>query len=272
MEKRAEILFVGGDERVVKAADVLAGRGHTVTLTGFEAYGKEVQNAVPYGEAEKQIGGAELIVLPLPYTRDGKTVNAPFAKGAISLEELFAICGSKPVLGGMLPEKGIHADYYDEIMVLQNADVTAEAALLTAGARSGTTFAGGKALILGYGRIGKALANKLKALGCFVTVAARKEADRALARLSGHSAVDCVTAETLFAGMDFVFNTVPTELFGEEVFDALPERIPVVDLADGISGTRVIKAPGLPGKYAPEKAGEILAEAVERTWRHGGKQ
>lgn len=262
MKQSSKILFAGGDGRMIAAAEAFQKKGHRVSFTGLE---KAKTDSVPFAQASDLFGEADAVVLPLPYSRDGKTLEAPFSEQTIPLRDLFARCEKTAVLGGMLPETDGRKDYYDEVMILQNADVTAEAALVLAGQASETTFAGGTAIVLGYGRIGKRLASKLRSLGCSVIVAARKEKDRALIRLDGCEAVDCADASSLFGEADFVFNTVPAALFPEETFDGIPDFVPVIDLANSLTGKRVRNAKGLPGKYAPVRAGQILAEAIERT-------
>ena len=269
MEEARKILFVGGDERALRAAQVLSGKGFPPLLSGFETYGKAFPEQMQHVSVEAGISEADIIVLPLPYTRDGETVNAPFSEKPIRLKRVFAHSKGKVLLGGMLPEDENRIDYYDEIMVLENADVTAEAAIVIAGERSGNTFAGARALLLGYGRIGKALAGKLKSLGCSVTVAARKESDRALARLAGHSAIDSSDAAAQLERADYLFNTVPVLLIDEQSLAALPEGVPAIDLAGSMVSAHVLQAKGLPGKYAPIRAGAILAEAVERALKKG---
>ena len=264
MEKQHTITFVGGDKRTVAAAGYFEKKGAKVFLCGFDAYEGNTGKVVRCKWSSRAVAEAELVVLPLPYTRDGETVAAPFSKDSIGLGELFSKCESIPVCGGMLPEGENRFDYYDEVMVLQNADVTAEAALVLGGQKTEKTLRSASVLISGYGRIGKALAAKLKAVGADVTVIARKEKDRVLARLAGCMTNGFETAKELLAQADLVFNTVPDKVFAESVLDALPDSVPVIDLANALGGKRTVNAKGLPGTYAPEEAGIILAGAAER--------
>ena len=266
MEKQHTITFVGGDKRTVAAARYFEKKGARVFLCGFDAYEGDTGNALRCKWSSRAASEADLVVLPLPYTRDGEYVPAPFSKERVGLGELFALCGEIPVCGGMLPEGENRFDYYDEVMMLQNADVTTEAALVLGGQKTEKTLRGASVLIAGYGRIGKALAAKMKAVGADVTVIARKEKDRVLARLAG-----CVTdgfdhAKERLSEADLVFNTVPDGVFAESVLDALPGSVPVIDLADALGGKRTVHAKGLPGTYAPVEAGIILAGAAERVF------
>jgi dipicolinate synthase subunit A len=129
--------------------------------------------------------------------------------------------------------------------------------------------------ITGFGRIARALASLLAAMGARVTVAARKEKDLATARRLGYGTVslsESGAASALGQGYAAVFNTVPACLFNEECLRAFDRTTLLIDLASAPGGVdaeaaarlgiRVIFALSLPGKYAPETAGEIIAETV----------
>jgi len=151
--------------------------------------------------------------------------------------------------------------YYDDpVYLLRNAALTAEAAAELLMRRSSRAVAGMDALVAGYGRIGRLLADTLSALGVRVTVAARRPEDRAIAAIKGHNAVDIHHISGIY---DAVLNTVPAPVLAGDYGGAL-----CIDLASApggwADGTPVIKAPGLPGLYAPKAAADILAEAVYR--------
>lgn len=274
MKEHSTLVFAGGDLRTVAAARRFAAEGRHVLLTGFDRYTSPPEHtkedallqfvhlpeqAIPQGDA---------VILPMPYTKGGGVLLAPFSGTAMPLDAVFRLAESaKIVCGGMLPEEEDRFfDYCDESMLLRNADVTAEGALILAGQTLPICLNGARVAVLGYGRIGKRLAAKARALGCTVTVAARKESDHALIRMCGHDAVDFSALPAVLACADVVFNTVPAEIFSESVFTALGESVPLIDLAGGIKlrGERILPAPGVPGKYAPETAGRILKESVER--------
>ena len=67
----------------------------------------------------------------------------------------------------------------DEQYLAKNAAITADCALKYATPLLKTTVPDSRVLIIGWGRIGKCLANLLKSAGCVPTVAARTERARA---------------------------------------------------------------------------------------------
>lgn len=150
--------------------------------------------------------------------------------------------------------------YRDEIYTIENAALTAEAAAELLMRRSSGSVMGMRVLIVGYGRIGSALAATLAALGARVTVAARGEAARAAARSRGHNSVDIINISHTY---DAVINTVPAQVLSGDYGAPL-----CIDLASAPGGweadTSVLKAPGLPGLYAPKAAADVMAEAIYR--------
>ena len=150
--------------------------------------------------------------------------------------------------------------YKDEIYAIENAALTAEGALELLMRRSNRALAGMEVLVTGFGRIGGFLAGMLSCLGAHVTVAARSEAARAAARSRGFESVDITNIPAHF---DAVVNTIPAQVLAGDYGEAL-----CLDLASAPGGwqddTPVLKAPGLPGLYAPKAAADVMAEAVYR--------
>ena len=168
-------------------------------------------------------------------------------------------------------------DYYDrEDVLLRNAAITAEGAIALAMERReqtllGTrlpssvcslamerreqTLQGSRVLILGFGRIARALAPRLRTLGAEVTVYARSEAQRALAECLGCRALESLPEKP--EGYSILFNTVPAPLLPGAAEGALN-----IELASAPGGFRdasgVVIARGLPGKAAPLSAAEAL--------------
>ena len=148
----------------------------------------------------------------------------------------------------------------DSVYALENAALTAEGAAELIMRRTDRALSDQRVLVAGYGRIGSLLARKLTALGAAVTVAARSEADCVLARLHGCDAVDI---NSIPAAFDVLVNTVPAPVLRGRCGAEL-----CLELASAPGGwaddTAVLRAPGLPGLYAPRSAADIMAEAVYR--------
>lgn len=102
----------------------------------------------------------------------------------------------------------------EDIMLRQdfavgNAAITAEGALGLLISGSDKTLWRRKALILGWGRIGSILAQRLRAMGADVYAAARKSRDRAMARAMGCHGLGFDELEGRVADFDYIINTIP---------------------------------------------------------------
>ena len=148
----------------------------------------------------------------------------------------------------------------DPQYVIENAAITAEGAVVLIMRRTDRSLSGLSVLIAGYGRIGSLLADRLALLGADVTVAARRPESRALAAVRRHNSVDIIDFPGTF---DVLVNTVPAPVLRGDHGASI-----CIDLASAPGGwqdnTPVLKAPGLPGTYAPRTAADVMANAVYR--------
>ena len=200
------------------------------------------------------------LLLPVPsFEPDGSI------KGGGDLSELLAQLDKNVVImGGGLdrPELKEYTciDFLkDPMYTAQNANITAHCALRMAMNDLPVTLDNQKALVIGWGRIGKCLAQLLKGIGAQVTVAARKESDRVMLRALDYGAVDTGDLDT--TPYRLIFNTVPQMLCPDCPGDGVK-----IDLASklGLGGDDVIWARGLPGKDAPESSGQLIAQTAYR--------
>lgn len=157
----------------------------------------------------------------------------------------------------------------DPLYLAENAAITADCAIRIAGNNLSTVFAGCPVLVIGWGRIGKCLAAKLKAMGADVSVAARKEADRAMLTALGYRAEN--PGQLMFSLVRYrvIFNTVPAPVLSREQTQHCRGDCIKIDLASqpGIAGKDVIWARGLPNQDAPEASGILIAKTAIRLVR-----
>jgi dipicolinate synthase subunit A len=225
-----------------------------------------------------------VVILPLPCcTKDGK-LKTPFSDRSYILTELVgAMKEGTLLIGGKIPEETVDAarlrailvcDYAErEDFAVRNAALTAEAAVALAMEIVEESLSGMKVLVLGHGRIGRLLASMLKALDADVTVAARRFSDLAWIRSEGMRPLEFSRINQELDGFRLVFNTVPALILEKEKLMLMRKDAIVIDLASEPGGTDFAaaaelhihagKALGLPGKFAPKTAGEILADTVQ---------
>jgi len=159
----------------------------------------------------------------------------------------------------------------DPVYLSENADITAHCAVKLALSQLPVTLKGCQVLVIGWGRIGKCLAALLKQMGAMVTVAARKEADRAMLLTLGYDTENSNNLNYSLVRYRIIFNTVPATVISEDALEFCQPSCLKIDLASakGIAGTDVLWARGLPGKDAPETSGELIARSLLRLRQKG---
>ena len=82
----------------------------------------------------------------------------------------------------------------------------------------------------------------------------------------GSGAVDFEAVPSILPQYGLLYNTVPDLPF---VLDL--SEVVAIDLASepGMQGDNIIIARGLPGKYAPESSGRLIAETILRFYKEG---
>ena len=97
-------------------------------------------------------------------------------------------------------------------------------------------------LVLGYGRIGRAVARRLDLLGGHTTVAARNAVQRANARCAGHRAAPLDRLAVLLAKHDTVINTIPAPVLPRKMLEKLEGEGRLVGLdIDPIESEKTVK-------------------------------
>lgn len=151
----------------------------------------------------------------------------------------------------------------DPDYLCQNAAITAHCALEVAAPLLPTTFADTPTLILGWGRIGKCLAQLLHPVSPLLTVAARDPAQRGLLHALGYHAADFSQLPSILSAYRLIINTVPAPVLTQAQLSRCPEAVKL-DLAStpGLEGADVVVARGLPGRYAPASSGKRIAQTI----------
>lgn len=293
MKSKKKIALLGGDLRQYAAATRLGEGTWDIYMWGMDRAEREEVGIGFCQSCEDAVSDAVGVILPLPASADGSTLNCPFASfdSQLRLNDLLPMLTPTTLLvGGRIPEpfsrnaeaRGIRVrDYFVfEEFQIENAYTTAEAAISIAMNSLNRNLRGARVAITGYGRIAKHLLRLLSALGAEVTVAARKESDLAWARSLGCGTLTLQGAQSaagLSKGYDIIYNTVPHWLFDRSFLERMSSETFLIDLASvpgGVDicaakelGANVLWATSLPGKYAPLSAGYLIADCVDRILR-----
>lgn len=267
------VLFIS-DMRQVYLADILNKNGHDVRCLDIRGDGILKEQLL---KLEDFLADAKMLILPIPAEK-------------LTEQELFMevlrkkIKSETLILGGCfsekfvewLEERGIaYLDFMkDETVVEENAVATAEGAIADVILHSPYNIDESKIIVSGYGKCGRAIAERLQALGARVTVLARKRESRKAAKKEGFYAADFAFGPEEAMGANVLINTVPAPVITELLIRELPKNAYLLDIASkpgGIDfesakehGIRAELLLGIPGKYAPLESAYILSRAIER--------
>lgn len=281
MKREYYFWVVGGDLRQVKLAQLLQLDGHTAQTFAMEL--RPEQGGLSGSDTLNGIERADCVVLPLPAEGEAGMLNAPLSDRKVPLATVVQalrpgqiLCGGKlspPVQELALEQGAAVYDYFArEELAVKNAVPTAEGAIQIAMEELPTTLFGSRVLVIGYGRLGKLLAHRLKGLGARVTVSARSYSDLAWIEAYGYCAERTDQLKGWLCNYDLIINTVPAPVLGEAELEDLSPDCLVIDLASrpgGVDfeaaaalGIKVIWALSLPGKVAPVTSGRIIRDTI----------
>lgn len=252
------IVICGGDKRQRYMYELMREKGLNVSTFALE-----------HEESVKKLRNFDVVILPVPVTKDGVHLNGPYK---VKLDDILSVLDkSQIVLGGVCNGMDMIDYYLDESFQMHNAVPTAEGALQVAMENTDITINQSDCAVLGYGRIAKVLASMLKNMGAEVTVCARNPKDLSLARIFGFETMHINHLENM-GKFDFIFNTVPKTVMDSVVLSKTKQEALLIELASKPYGIdmeaaeklkrKVIVASGLPGRVAAKTAGKILCDVI----------
>lgn len=233
------ILCVPRSEALRRAGDYLSKMGLVVTRKGAPDVGH--------------------ILLPVPSFPSGDEYIAHILA---DVPENVIVSGGN--LSSLLLKNYATVDFLqDPYYLAENAAITAECVQKILIQKLGSQLQDSKVLIMGWGRIGKCLCHLSEKMHIDVTVAVRKDSDRAMIRALGCHAIPITEAAHNANRYDVVINTIP-----EMVLPNInsKENALLLELAStpGMSGENILNCRGLPGKMAPEESGKLIAKTFIR--------
>ena len=243
-----DTIILGGDARMSALAALLGGR-----------------HVADAAVARALLPGARTVVTHCP------------PKIGISMEEILSSASAEARIflcgPGHSDGDGRCIDLWrDEDLLRENARLTAEGAVAAAMRSGRRCIRGLPVMVVGWGRVGRALAELLVAMGARVTVASRSETHRHRAIERGAEAVALENLPDALPGMKLIFSTPPAPVLDAARLERVDRDAMIIDLASppyGVDlsaawrlGLRAWREPGLPGRYCPESAAAALRDAM----------
>lgn len=281
--ERYDIALLGGDARIAYMVPYLLEKGYKVICYGIEFISRDDKDSVIYAKTwNEAVEQTHCIVGGIPLFKGEKVVSKPDLPEMESSDLYKCLKKNQIIFGGVIPksflemckERGVRCyDFMkDEPLTVFNTIATAEGAILEALKNQKTNIHGSESLVLGYGRCGRVLAEKLKGMGAKVTVCSRCEQETACADTFGMDTFSLADLEGKIHVYEYIYNTIPAVLIEKNILTQMRHDALVIDIASGLGGVDYISAEklgisalhclGLPGKYAPKISAKRLADFV----------
>lgn len=282
MSKHFNLGIFGGDQRQVYMAEAFLNMGYRV----FTYKIKEPvvhENCVTLQTPEELFEQCNVLIGPIPLTRDLVTIASASTMDLNTSKLTNNLTKDHILIGGIIPDsltdycavKGI--PFFDlmkdEKITILNAIATAEGAIMEAIKDSNINLHGSKSLVLGYGRCGKVLADKLKGLDAKVIVAARSEDSLAYAEAAGLQTISLKNIKSILPSCHFIFNTIPALILNQDLLSVVKQDVTIIDIASAPGGVDFEYAMnhnitaklclGIPGKVSPRTSAEILVTKID---------
>lgn len=272
-----KFLIIGGDLRLYYLSELLKDDGYTV----ISKYNKNNSNL----SLKESIEICDYIICPLPFTKDNINIFSLSPNEDLCIQNFLKyVNNNHTIFGGNIPNpvknelKKKCIKFYDlsdnNEICIKNAIATAEGAIAEAIKLSNINLHKSHCLITGYGRCGSVLAQKLKGLDTYVTIADKCIDQVSKAYSFGFDTLDIDDISCKINKFDFVFNTIPELILDKNVINLMKKEITIIDIASNPGGTdwdlcnelgiNAHNSLGLPGKYSPKSSAEILYNAISK--------
>ena len=162
----------------------------------------------------------------------------------------------------------------DPAFTEENAYITAEGAVFCAMKHAPFVLSKEKIAVIGFGRIGRALTEKLVGLCAEVTVFSRRESGRLSAMARGAQGASVQKMIPLLSDFRIIFVTSPDRMIGERELAYISKSAYLFDLSGAPYGVDIeyakeagvfaVRESALPGRYAPESAAKAMYHAILR--------
>lgn len=280
--ERYDIALLGGDARTAYMEMYFAMNGYSVICYGTENINEEEHGASYANSLKEAVEQARIVVGGIPLFKGGIL----YTKQEITdvTEDILFKCmrEDQMLFGGVISEdfakkceenKIYCYDFMkDEAFVIFNTIATAEGTVLEALKNQKTNLHGSSGLVLGYGRCGKVLAEKLKGMDQRVTVCGRNLNSLAQADAFGLTTLSWDDLEKQIGNYEYIYNTVPAVVLGKDLLLKIRKDALILDIASAPGGVdyafakeigiNALHLPGLPGKYAPKISAKAMVEYV----------
>lgn len=275
---------IGGDMRIIYLAKMLAKDKNIVYSYGFEKT-KELENVLNIhicDNIDEAINNSNIVISSVPLTKNGADIYMPFSDNIVKIDNFLLKLQNKTLIAGAIKEELLQKLNQTKIFDLMNIEeltvlntiATAEGAISDIILNTEKNLHGSKVLILGFGRVSKVLAKKLKAIEAQVTCAARKEVDFAWMETLGYNITNINYLGDNLKEYDIIINTVPYIILDNEKLSKIKNDCFLLDLASKPGGfdqeyinqnkLNYKWSLAIPGKVSPISSAQFIKNVIDK--------
>lgn len=280
------ILILGGDSRFLYLIASLKKQNCKLTLIGYDEYSFSSKNIKHASFQAIDFSIYQAIILPVGGTSETGEIVPTYSKQSFFLtaekikqtnEDCIIFTGIKNKFLTNITERAnrrLVALFERDDVAILNSVPTAEATLKLAIKHTKFTLANANILILGFGRVGFTTARLFHNVGGHVTVAIRNTRDFARIKAMQMKPIYLHTLKDNLDKMQIIINTIPHLVLTRKLIKKINKEGLIIDLASIPGGTnfsaakdyriQALHALGLPGKTAPQTAGDILFQTIKK--------
>lgn len=273
--------IIGGDLRQIELAKLLSKQKKKVYVYGLENAKDLVkhENIVMCENLLEVTEKSNMIISSIPFSQDGIYINTPYSTKKIEIKELLKNIKNKTLIVGTIAKEYCNTNNIkiidimkDESLAILNTIATAEGTIKIIIENTLKNLQGSNILILGFGRVGKTLAQKLNALLSNVTCASIEKKELALAQVNGYKVLKLQDLKQNIKNYEIIINTIPSLILNSEILEVVNKKTLLIDLASNPGGIdkisvkennlKLIHALGIPGKVSPISTAMYLEKAI----------
>ncbi|MBP3256341.1 MAG: dipicolinate synthase subunit DpsA [Clostridia bacterium] len=281
-----DVSIIGGDLRNAFLSQMLWNKNRKIFVYGFENEKSITQNnnIIKCNSLEEAINSTEIIISSIPFTKDKVKINMPLSVYEIEIEDFIKKIKNKTLIVGNIDSDFINKAEKNNVkvidlmkmeeLVIYNTIATAEGTIRIAIEETNKTIYDSNILILGFGRVGKTLAERFYGLKANVYCEARKDEDIAWINTYGYKSLWLSELDDSLEKFDIIINTIPEKILDENRLKLIKKECLIIDLASNPGGVdfekaqeleiKTIHALGLPGKIAPYTSAKFINEIIEK--------
>lgn len=245
---KRKLAIIGGDLRIAYLTDILKKENWDVKCFGLEEYLFNNNESIHVPTLEELLYDRKIVMSSVPLSKDGKKIRTSFSKKEILIEDVLEQLKNGVFIAGNIPADYLEKyagkiQFFDllkeEKLTIQNAVTTVEGAIGKMIERTNRTIYGSKILILGFGRIGKLLANRLQNFGAQIYCEARKQEDLTWIEAYGFQKIALEEIKEInLRQFQMIINTIPYPVLGEKEIERIDPDCYVIDLASAPGRSR----------------------------------